>query len=217
MTHLCVQLRHKNRNWRFHIHATWLLRVRATWLIHIRVKWFIRIRVTWSIIHEQLWHKNCAGAFQLSIYEWVMSHMWVNHAPHINTSWHTCVMSHVWMSPVTHMNESCQSYEWAVSRIRMSHVTQSPRKEPRWRLPALYTWKGHVTRMDESCYTYEWVTSHKWMSYVSQLQCKEHSGAFQLYGSDWLLYMCGMIHSYVRHGSLTCWTWPINLCDMPHS
>ena len=46
-------------------------------------------------------------------YEWVMSHIWMSHVPHVNESCQKCewVMSHTWRSHVTYMNESCHTYE----------------------------------------------------------------------------------------------------------
>jgi len=51
------------------------------------------------------------------------------------------------MSHVTCTNESCHTYEWVMSHVRMSHVT----------------------RINESCHTYEWVMSHVWMSHVTRM------------------------------------------------
>ena len=67
----------------------------------------------------------------------------------MNESCHTYewVMSHIWMSHVTQMNESCHTYEWVMS----------------------YIWMSHVTHMNESCHTYEWVMSHIRMSQVTQV------------------------------------------------
>ena len=50
-------------------------------------------------------------------YEWVMSHIWMSHIPHMNESCptHEWVMSHIWMSHVPHMNESCPTHEWVMS------------------------------------------------------------------------------------------------------
>jgi len=33
----------------------------------------------------------------------------------------------------------------------------------------------------------------------------------------WLIHMCDMTHSYVRHDSFICVTWLIHMCDMTHS
>jgi len=62
-------------------------------------------------------------------YEWVMSHMWMSHVPHVNESCHKheWVMSHMWRSHVQYMNEWCHIYERLMSHIWrrqcvMSHI-----------------------------------------------------------------------------------------------
>jgi len=51
--------------------------------------------------------------------------------------WYEWIMSHIWMSHVSDMNESCHTYEWV-----MSHI-----------------WMSHVSHMNESCRSCEWVKS----------------------------------------------------------
>jgi len=66
--------------------------------------------------------------------EWVMSLIWMSHAPHIlePCPGYLWVRSHTWMSHVTQagwssivvcdMTESCHMYVWATSRTWISHV-----------------------------------------------------------------------------------------------
>jgi len=35
--------------------------------------------------------------------------------------------------------------------------------------------------------------------------------------ATWPIHMCDMTHSYVRHDAFICATWPIHMCDMMHS
>jgi len=76
--------------------------------------------------------------------EWVVSHMWMSHATHVNESCHTCewVVSHMWMSRVTHVNESCHTCESVVSHM----------------------WMSRVTHVHESWHTCGWVVSHMWIA-----------------------------------------------------
>ena len=87
-------------------------------------------------------------------YEWVVSHIWMNHVTHMSESCHTYewIMSHVWMSPVTHMNESCHTHEWVMS----------------------HTWMSHIKHMNESCHTYQRVTP------LSQMDLFVHELTHQL-------------------------------------
>jgi len=80
-------------------------------------------------------------------YEWVMSHLSMNHVTHMNESCNTYewVMLHVWMSHVICMNESCHTYERVMSQI----------------------WMSYVTHINESCHAYEWVMSYIWTSHVT--------------------------------------------------
>ena len=87
------------------------------------------------------------------------------------------------MSHVTHINESCHTYEWVVTDIRMSYATHmdeswvmththTHRHRPESKLAAEWVmshlWTScvmsnirmsHVTHVNESCHTYEWVMS----------------------------------------------------------
>jgi len=111
----------------------------------------------WVMSHIWMSHVTC---------EWVMSHrnkscdMWMSHVTHRWQCYVRCccladdswgwVTSHMWMSHVSHMNESRHTYEWVMSHIVM-------------------LWMSHVTHVNESCHTCEWVMSHIWMSPVSQM------------------------------------------------
>ena len=139
------------------------------------------------------------------IYEWVMSHICMSHATHMDESCHTYewVMSHVWMRRVTHMNESshtnkcdtvvdasCHIHPWVVSHNLMSHVTRMnescftfiglirPRGKKEGHGDEL-TYSPMLTSIwwlrDESCHTYGWVMSHIWMSHVTYLNESCHT------------------------------------------
>ena len=82
-------------------------------------------------------------------------------------------MSLIWMSHVTHMNESWHTYEWVMSHIWTSHVTNSAcglnhsivvvtplHSHHTYERVMSHIWTFHVTHMNESCHTYEWVMSH---------------------------------------------------------
>jgi len=94
----------------------------------------------------------------------------------MDESWHTCkwVMSHMWISLATHMNESCRTYKQVISHIWMGHVTHTNTGQGRWerrglsiaerdrlRLTCCRTCPyslclSHITHIDESCHTCEW-------------------------------------------------------------
>jgi len=86
-----------------------------------------------------------------------MSRMWIHirmsHITYMDESWHTFewVMAHIWMSHATHMNthtnESCHTYAWV-----MSHIQEAL---PRVRVPMT-----SLTYMNESYRPCEMVTSH---------------------------------------------------------
>jgi len=50
------------------------------------------------------------------------------------------------------MNESRRTYEWVISHI----------------------WRSHVTQMNESCHTYEWMMFHVWIRHVTHTNGYQH-------------------------------------------
>jgi len=83
-------------------------------------------------------------------YEWVISHVRMNHCTHTNRSceW---VMTHIWMSQVILINESCHTYEWVMSTYMwvMAHI-----------------WMSHGKHTNESWHTYQWVMAQIQISHV---------------------------------------------------
>ena len=87
---------------------------------------------------------------------------------------------HIWMSHVPHINESCDTYEWVMSHIIVSHVTHMNESCHIWMCHVTHMnaigvmshiFMSHVTHMSESCDTYEWVPWHIWIShdtYISE-------------------------------------------------
>jgi len=167
------------------------------------------------------------------MYEWVMSHIWMNHVH--TQEW---VMIHVRMGHGLHMDESCYSYEWAV----------------------VLTWMRRITNMNESCHTYEWSMSHVWMVHVTRMNDPRHTYQSVMshmcecvlaYTSECVLshtemshivhkiaschtHKWVMVHIYMSHGthinepcrldSFTSVPWltymrtmPLRMCDMTHS
>jgi len=124
-------------------------------------------------------------------YERIVWHIWVSHLTHINKQCHAPLQPHshlltakgfVQMSHVTHMNESYRTYEWVMSHIWTSHVTdldslrhsrvKAERFVYKCNVVVYGLWHStyctsHVTHMNGSYYTYEWVMSHIWMSHVT--------------------------------------------------
>jgi len=107
---------------------------------------------------------------------------------HIRQIWrtHTSNLTHTYVSfetkemqvcdivwgCTTRMNESCDkyecgsyTYEWVISRMRMSHDTCE------WVMSRI--WMSHVstgaTRLNAWWHTYEWFMSHMWMRHVTHI------------------------------------------------
>ena len=59
------------------------------------------------------------------------------------------------------MNKSCQTYEWVMSHVWMSHVT--------------YTNESYHTCLNESCHIYQWVLSHIWKSHGTRTHESWHT------------------------------------------
>jgi len=81
-------------------------------------------------------------------YEWVMPHIWMDHATHINGSCHT------YKGATPHTS-------WVISRIEMGHGSCQTHQEVAFRIPF-----SHVPYTNESCPTYGWGMSHIWKSHA---------------------------------------------------
>jgi len=112
-------------------------------------------------------------------YEWVMSHIWMNHVRHTNESCHTyeVVMSHIWSS-------QCWDQTPGISYI-------TPRE-------AWGSWTSHARDMDVSCHTCKWVMSHERMRSDMMHSYVRHDSFIR---ETWLIRTRDMTHSYVRHDS----------------
>jgi len=71
-----------------------------------------------------------------------------------NEKCHIClpdewIMSHISMSHATHVNGSCHTYGWAVSHVRMSHATHTKQSY------LTHEWVTHTN--NGSCHPHEWV------------------------------------------------------------
>jgi len=89
---------------------------------------------------------------------------------------HTSVLSNTWMRQVTPANQSCHTYGWFMSHLRVSHVT--PMVESHECVMS-HVWQSslyfanthviiiHVQHMNESCLKHAWVMSNTWMSQVT--------------------------------------------------
>ena len=81
-------------------------------------------------------------------------------------------------SYVTHMRsagdlrklaQSCQTYEWVVSRGWLRHVPQINEACRRYGTAMSHTWTRQVMRMNEACHTHRWVISHIGMAHVTHV------------------------------------------------
>jgi len=147
-----------------HIHITCIeynLWYTCEWVMShtwVRSEWVTSHGYTNEIRHAYMSHIHVTHRYMNELCHIYMSHTKMPHTyishtyiPHTHRheicDTYEWVMSHIWVSHVTHMNESCHTYEWV-----MSHI-----------------WMSHVTHMNESCHTYEWVMSHIWMSHVTHM------------------------------------------------
>jgi len=73
--------------------------------------------------------------------------IWMSHVAYENESFRAYEVCRV-----THMNESCRTYAWVMSHMKISHMRMS-----------------HVVHMNVSGRSYEWVMSHIWMSHVANM------------------------------------------------
>ena len=113
-------------------------------------------------------------------YEWVcLSHIWqlvIRNRAVWNESWrtHEWVMSHIWMSYATHINESCRTYESVMLHIWMSHVSHIKLVAHK----GASRNKSHLTFEWGIC-TYECIMSHTGMSHVTHECNVTHMNAYE--------------------------------------
>jgi len=81
----------------------------------------------------------------VQLYKWVTKYIYIFVTNHISES---CTTHMKWDHLWCWIWMSCDSYEWVMSHIWMSHVT-------------------HVTSVPESCHICDWVMSHIWLSHVT--------------------------------------------------
>jgi len=129
------------------------------------------------------------------------------------------------------MNESCHTYEWVMSHIRMSHVTLANVSLPTDECVTVNIWMSHVTHIhhhgpsfqslptsskfelrmctDQSCLFHEWVMAHVRMSHVPHTKesCPKRK---------WVTAHTRMSH--VKHAKESCPTceWVMALVRMSH-
>ena len=131
------------------------------------------------------------------------------------------------MSRGTHVNESCQTYGWDVSHVRMGHVTHMHGSCHTCEWVMSHICSSRVTtHMNKSCHTYECIMSHAWrhtyrINIVSchtlHQSCHSHEWIFPHINHIW---MCHVTHdewnrtiyltnneSCHRHESVTSPSW----------
>jgi len=123
--------------------AIWCDAIRVTWLI-LYVWHDSFVCMTWSIhmcdlIHSCVWHNSIA----------IWCDAFFDGGRILLRSRHIYewVMSQIRMSHVTDTNESCHTYEWVMWHIRMSHVTDTNE--------SCHTY-GIASRRDAVMYMYVW-------------------------------------------------------------
>jgi len=108
-------------------------------------------------------------------FERVMAHMWICGGTHVNDSWNTrewvtthmeMSHAHIWMRHGTHVNNSS---EYAISHIRLSHITRARMYCGRGGAIS-YSWVmvnmlvSNGKHINEKLHTCEWFIAHMWMS-----------------------------------------------------
>jgi len=168
-------------------------------------------------------------------HEWVISHIWVFHAPHIDESWHTYERA----TPHTHIRAH-KKIATTMSHTHMAHshvcydsffflgwwlahtwdVTHSCVDLDVVRAPMCVRWLFHMCDMAYSCVWRDSFMCVTWLIYMCDMT---HPYVWHV----WFIYMwfgfgvcthvCGMTHSYEWHDTFIRVTWHIHRCDMTHS
>jgi len=131
--------------------------------------------------------------------------MWMSHVTCDTYEW---VMSHIWMSHVTHINESRDTHEWVMWHIWIRHITS----HIRWSSACL-------THMNESRDTYEHVMWHAWIRHVTHRNGSYHTvGRVKIYAQTLFTHLCIICeipYSYTRTRPHYTWhTCPRTCCNV---
>jgi len=121
------------------------------------------------------------------------------------TSFIWWVMSHIWMSHVTHNNTSCHTYESFIDHI--IHICDMTHDSGHERLIILImnNHSDHIIRMRDKTHVYVWHDSsiHADMTHWNV----RHDWFIRV---TWLMHMCDMTIAHVWHDSCVCVTWLIH-------
>ena len=150
----------------------------------------------------------------------------------MNESCHTYewVMSHIWISHVPHMNESCPTYEWVMSSVKYAFLAIAIECHTYQchtcfssipiavRCPAGL---GRTVHIDVSCPTYERVVPHISISHVQDINVSCHTcfpAICDKEGPIAVHCLAGLDRTvHVWHASFVRVTCLIHMCDLAHS
>ena len=111
------------------------------------------------------------------------------------------------MSHVTHRKDSCHTYEWVMSLVRMSHVTDINEPCHTWEWVMSQTRVSHGTNTNGSCQTDGWVKWHTWIGHMTDMDVAHHKGGgWGTWSSTNVLKACGGV-SGERYLDESCQTW----------
>ena len=178
--------------------------------------------VTWLSLHtwlNELCHTYACVTCHTN--EGVMSHVWMSHVTRTNISrddrYH-CIRQ--WTSHVTRINESCRTYGWVTSQVRMSHFTHMNESCHTHEWDMSHTWMCHVTSLpfrtwqNESCHTYESAALHKRMRRVTHTNASCHTYKRRRYHSthEWY-HTCEWVISHIWMSRVTHTYIPYRICE----
>jgi len=200
----------------------------------------LRLEVLWNeggvyIDADMVWlHKD----LQVSCHacEWVMSHIWMSHATHMNESCHTCCFSRIYRCPYDRRLFFGQvplpcAHVWMCGMTRSSAYTTrrallcldlSPHEFVPWLVHPCESTRSHV-----------WYHLLIWVTWCIRLCDVTHSPVWHdtecvRLGEGLGRHMCDMTHSHVCHDSsacvmtrshawhdlFTCVTWLMHTCQI---
>jgi len=159
--------------------------------------------------------RTCARVCHVT-QEWVMSHIWMNHATHMNDVSHifdTCATCrpHIWTS--AHLDESKIGHKCFCKNICDTYV------EHTCDVPHSYVWRTsfiRVTYLIHMCdvpHSYVWPDSFIWDRCAGIQMCGR---LVQMYGRHVSRDTCERGHTYEWGMSHMCSTYVSHMCGMTH-
>jgi len=172
--------------------------VRVLRMLHSYVWYDAWICVTWLICRSHTDASYTPGVYDMTIYEWVMPHIWMSKDAHINGWCH----AYEWAMSYTMRHDPCIYVTW---RIHIGNVTRS------------YTWHDSSICVTWHFHMYGITHLYMWHDVFICVAWRIHDVThMSLIWMRHVPHMHESCHLLKSPDSSMCVTWLIHMCDVTH-